>query len=237
MQADSQLPLFGDVPTASTPTAEQARAEEARRLVRRAHPGTSLLAASEMVNSGDLKSHAADAFALVRRYPDCTGHELDQHDCRQRGITNNRRRISKRLGGLANDGFVVRGDRRTCKVTGNACVTWRVAPTPTTPMGLQSSNSVSEPKSEAKPMPDPLPDQLTCHKIPSDNNGDPLEIDRCYKIGGKLVVCFYDTTYGEMCVQECHRIGVVVPGSRPQLVAELPANVAPIRFEEAEQPK
>ena len=68
--------------------------------------------------SGRLSRYEAAAMDLVSRHPGKTGYELDQID------GNDDRRISKRLGGLANRGLLVRGEKRRCEIKGSNCVTW-----------------------------------------------------------------------------------------------------------------
>lgn len=89
-----------------------------RRITRRSHPETSLMAAADTIESGRFKKHEEWAVDLVRRYPGRTAAELD----RIAGVSD--RRIGKRLGGLANKYRLRRGKRRVCQEKGRQCVTW-----------------------------------------------------------------------------------------------------------------
>ena len=71
---------------------------------------------------------------------------------------------------------------------------------------------------------DAMPDQLTCLLTPRDQNGDAMVPDRQYMVRGKRVQCF-EGGDGTLMAQEAYRLGVAVPGSRPQSVSELPADV------------
>ncbi|QDV84958.1 hypothetical protein [Planctomycetes bacterium TBK1r] len=92
----------------------------ASNLARASHPATSKLAADTLISAGKFATDEAAAMELVEAYPGRTGYELDKID------GTNDRRISKRLGGLANKGLLRRGKRRLCGAKGSQCVTWYV---------------------------------------------------------------------------------------------------------------
>lgn len=94
---------------------------ETNRITRKSHPTTSQAAATELIASGRMSGNAADAFELVCKYPGRTAYELDSlADCEMS------RRISKRLGGLKNDGRLRNGATRFCERCCRQCVTWYV---------------------------------------------------------------------------------------------------------------
>ena len=90
--------------------------------------------------------------------------------------------------------------------------------------------STQQPKGEELTM-NTMPDQLTCNEIPTDQDGEPMQDGRCYRINGTRVQCF-DKGDGYMMVQPIVRKDVPVSGSRPQLISEFPANTKPFRLDD-----
>ena len=211
------------------------------------------------VADGRLTADEQDAVRIIRVHPGRTGYELDSIDCVNRGVTDNRRRIGKRLGGLANRGKLVRGPRRTCTISGSRCVTWllpndppdrRYAPPrfgPHAAAATAEHRSIvghdrdTEPKSpppapESSMPPkaddtysDVMPDQSTGDPRPRDDTGRPLRHGGVYRIEGRRVRCDEEPD-GDLFIVGCDATGQTEPDARPQRVDELPPGVTPIRL-------
>jgi hypothetical protein len=91
-----------------------------RTRARTTDPEPSHVAARALVASGELGRQQALAFALVRRRPGLTSHELAD------GNTVLRYQLARRLPELARPPLMLvqRGPARRCRVTGRLATTW-----------------------------------------------------------------------------------------------------------------
>lgn len=104
------------------PTGE-ARLVTARRLTRRSHPETSLMAAGELIASGRLAKNLSLSLRTVIQ------HASNQHSCKTGAELDElsgipKRVVSKRLADLKKRKHVLNGERRVCSVGDGTCNTW-----------------------------------------------------------------------------------------------------------------
>lgn len=84
---------------------------------------TSHLAGAEHTASGQRAAHAERVVALLRsHYQPATYRELAAHLPDMEPVE-----VMRRLNDLAHAGLVLRGNHRTCRVSGRAAMTWEAA--------------------------------------------------------------------------------------------------------------
>jgi len=85
---------------------------------RNADPDTSHIAAAKVDSSGDGEAQRLACLHAVSRYPGYTAAEI------ARAIGLERHIPSRRLPELRDGGYVVNGEKRKCRETGNLSMTW-----------------------------------------------------------------------------------------------------------------
>ena len=89
---------------------------------RNSDPATSHEAADKIERKGKADTHRALCLMAVRSIPGMTCYEIDEFlGLREVG--------HRRLPELREEGWVVNGEARKCRISGNNCMTWYLAPT------------------------------------------------------------------------------------------------------------
>jgi len=88
-----------------------------RTLAHRNDPETSLEAAKDLYNTGDLGRMELCALNLVMQWPGKTAAELERQHNFEKG------QLAKRISTLLTTGKLVRGDKRKCDISGRSAFT------------------------------------------------------------------------------------------------------------------